>query len=123
MKKIKMLSLYVLLALIAAALVGCGKKGGVDTTKPISEVKAEAEKMNVQQLREIALKYKNAIAEKTKEVEKLTAQIKPTELLSNETKKIQADINNIKTSVDSLTERFKIYYNALKEKGGDTSGL
>jgi hypoxanthine phosphoribosyltransferase len=123
MKTLKMLSLYVLLAITATAFIGCGKKGGVDTTKPISEVKAEAEKMNVQQLREIALKYKNAIAEKTKEVEKLTAKIKPTELLSNETKKIQADINNIKTSIDSLTERFKVYYNTLKEKGGDTTSL
>jgi hypothetical protein len=53
----------------------------------------------------------------------LTAKIKPTELLSNETKKIQADINNIKTSIDSLTERFKVYYNTLKEKGGDTTSL
>ena len=38
-------------------------------------------------------------------------------------KELKADIDALNKSVSSLKERFEIYYNMLKEKGGDLSGL
>lgn len=97
-----------------------------DEKKPISEVRAEAEKMNIEQLRAMALKYKEAIAAKKADVEKIAAELKEipiTEMLGEEAKKLKADIDNLNKSVSALKERFKIYYNKVKEKDGDLSDL
>ena len=124
MKPAEKIRLYLFTLLCALILAGCGKKGSsVDASKPIDEVRAEAEKMDVTQLREIAAKYNQAILEKAKEIEKLTTQIKPTDLLSAETKKLKAEIENLNKAISPLKERLKIYYDKLKEKGGDVSGL
>jgi len=122
MDSIKKISFYLLVVLCVFALSACGKKG-VDTSKAISDVKAEAEKMDVSQLRQMALKYKDAILDKTKEVEKLMAKIKPTDILSDEAKKIKADIDDLNKALGDLTERFNVYYDKLKAKGGDISEL
>lgn len=122
MGNIKKISFYLLIALCVFAVSACGKKG-VDTSKAISEVKAEAEKMDVSQLRQMALKYKDAILEKTKEVEKLMAKIKPTDILSDEAKKIKAEVDELNKAVGALKERFNVYYDKLKAEGADVSGL
>lgn len=122
MKKMNKIQLYLLMALCVFALFACGKKG-VDTSKAISEVKAEAEKMDVQQLRQMALKYKDAILDKSKEVEKLMAKVKPTDILSAEAKNIKAEVDDLNKTVGALKERFNIYYDKLKAKDGDVSGL
>lgn len=112
------------LAVLSVGLVGCGKKA--DENKPISEVKTEAEKMNVEQLRSMAMQYKEAVTAKKAEITKATTKLKEipiTEQLGTEAKKIKADIDNLNKSISALTERFKVYYNKLKEKGGDLSGL
>lgn len=122
MENIKKISFYLLVALCVFALSACGKKGA-DTSKAISEVKAEAEKMDVSQLRQMALKYKDAILDKSKEVEKLMAKIKPTDILSAEAKKIKAEVDDLNKTVGALKERFNIYYDKLKAKDGDVSAL
>jgi len=108
----------------AAALSGCGKKA--DENKPLSEVKAEAEKMDSGQLRAMAAKYKDAIAAKGEEIKELTAKLKDipvTEMLGEKAKSLKAQIDKLGASVSSLKERFQVYYKSLKEKGGDTAGL
>jgi hypothetical protein len=113
-----------LLLVCAAASAGCG--GKADEDKPMSEVKAEAEKMDAGQLRNMAAKYKDAIAAKGEEVKALTAKLKEipvTEMLGEKAKSLKAQIEKLGKSVSSLKERFQVYYNSLKEKGGDTSGL
>ena len=103
---------------------GCGKKP--DEKKSISEVKAEVEKMTTSQLRSAALKYKNAIAAKKTDLEKTAAKLKDipiTELMGDEAKRLKADIETVEKSIKALTERFTVYYDKLKEKGGDLSGL
>jgi chromosome segregation ATPase len=105
-------------------LPGCGKKA--DEKKPIAEAKAEAEKMSVKDLRAMATAYKNAITDKKAEVEKLAAKLKEIpmmEKLGEKAKKLSSSIESLNKSVSALTERYEIYYNKLKEKGGDTSGL
>ncbi len=124
MKTLRNINFYFLLALCSLALLGCGKK--VDENKPISEVKAEAEQMDVEKLRSMAMKYKDAILAKRGEVDKFTAKLKDipaTELLGAEAKELKTEIEKLNKSVSALKERFEVYYKKLKEKGGDLSGL
>ena len=124
MKTVKLITFYCSLTLCALALVGCGKKA--DENKPISEVKAEAEKMSAEKLRDMALAYKDAIEAKRGDVEKITAKLKEipvTQMLGDEAKGLKADIDDLNKSVSALKKRFNVYYGKLKEKGGDLSGL
>ena len=124
MKTIKKTCLFCLLVLCCLALLGCGKKA--DESKPTSEVQVEAEKMNIEQLRKIAMKYKDAVLAKSADVEKITAKLKEipvTKMLGNEAKGLKTEIENFNKSISALKERFQIYYNKLKEKGGDLTGL
>ena len=112
-------------------LPGCGKDTGsgsqkVDENKPVAEIKAEAEKMDVEQLRSIAMKYKDALTAKQAEVKKLTdslAKIPLTEKLGEEAQGLTADIDNLMKSVNALTERFSVYYDQIKAKGGELKDL
>jgi hypothetical protein len=113
-----------LLIACSLAIFGCGKKA--DESKPLSEVKAEAEKMSVADLQAKAKMYKDTIAAKTGEIEKLAAKLKGiavTEMMGAEAKKIKADMETITKSVNALKERFQVYCDKIKEKGGDLSGL
>jgi outer membrane murein-binding lipoprotein Lpp len=124
MRIAKGMTMCALLALCSLVLLGCGSKA--DENKPVSEVKAEAEKMDTSQLRAMAEEYKNAIVAKKADVEKLAAKLKEipvTEMLGEEAKGLKTDIDNLSKSVSALKERFEVYYNKLKEKGGDTSDL
>ena len=124
MKTVRNIGFCFLLGAFLLVLLGCGKKA--DENKPLSEVKAEAEAMSAEQLRAIATKYQEAIVAKKGEVEKFTAKLKDisvTEMLGAEAKEIKADVENINKSVTALRDRYQVYYQKLKEKGGDTSGL
>jgi len=125
MKKVKGTAFYLLLLLCSLVLPGCSQKAD-DENKSIDEIKAEAEKMDTAQLRAVAMKYKDAIMVKTGEIDKLVARLKgiaASDKLGDEAKKLKAEIKRVTESQSALGERFVIYYNKLKEKGGDTSGL
>jgi len=116
--------LWCLLGVCLLVIIGCGKNA--DENKPISEVKAEAEKMSAADLRTTAMSYKGAIEAKGKEVEKLATRLKEipvAEILGKEAKAIKAEVDTINKSVSALKERLQIYIDKLKEKGGDLSGL
>ena len=114
-----------LLAMLSTVILpGCGKKA--DESKPMSEVKAEAEKMDTAKLRTMAQQYKSSLTAKKADIDKLMAKVKEipvTEALGAEAKKLKADIENVQKSAAALQERFAVYYDKLKEKGGDLSGL
>ena len=119
------IGLWSLLAVCTLVVFGCGGKEA-DETKPVSEVKAEAEKMSAADLRAMASKYKEAIEAKGEDVEKLTAKLKEipvAQMMGEQAKEIKAEIDTINKSVSALKERFQIYLDKLKEKGGDLSGL
>jgi len=121
---VKRLALCFLFGVVLLALSGCGKKA--DENKPIGEVKAEAEKMDAAKLRKMALAYKDAITDKKAGVEEVAAKLKEipvTRMLGAGAKELKAEVDQLNKSVSALKERFKIYYDRLKEKGGDTSGL
>lgn len=116
--------LWCLLAACSLVILGCSEKA--DESKPISEVKAEAEKMSAADLKATATKYKDAITAKAGEIEKLTAKLKAipvAEALGEKAKQIKAEIETVMKSANALKERFQVYYDKLKEKGEDLSGL
>jgi len=124
MKTVRKITLWCLLAVCLSAVAGCGKKA--DENKPISEVEAEAEKMSVDKLKSMAMEYKDAISAKKEEIEKVTGELKNipiAEMLGDEAKELKAEIENLTKTASALNERFQIYYQKLKEKGGDLSGL
>ena len=126
--KVNVSLIMVLLACTALVFVGCGSKSGsdVDETKPISEVKAEAEKMSVEQLKDIAMEYKKAIEAKQPEIEKLVQQLKEipiAEKLGEEAKSLTADIEQLNSSYQALKERFDVYYKKLVELKADVTSL
>jgi endonuclease I len=109
-----------------AAPGATAQAAAVDTEKPVSEVQAQAQTMSVDSLRATALKYKDVIVAKQAELQKLTAKIKEipiADALSQETKTLKTDLQNLQTSVSALKERFGVYYDTLKKKGGDLSNL
>ena len=124
MKVVRHATLWSLLVLCSLFVLGCGQKA--DETKPVSEVKAEAEKMDTNQLRAMAMTYKEAIVAKKGELEKITAKLKEiplTEMMGEEAKALKADIANLNGSVTALKVRFDVYYEKLKAAGGELSGL
>ena len=129
-----------LLVLGLPAISGCSEKkesvvqtdATVDENKPISEVKAEAEKMDVKQLRAIALKYREVIEAKSAEVERIgdellkaaVSQVASDNLISTEkTKELKAQTDKLNSSIEALVERLNAYLAKLKEKGEDVSDL
>lgn len=119
MKIVRNAALWSLLVLVSLAVLGCGKK---DEDKPVSDVKTEAEQMNKDELRAEAMKCKEAIAAKKGELEKVMAKLKElpvTEIKDEDAKRLE-DLNR---SISVLKERFSVYYQELRKKGGDTSGL
>jgi len=113
-----------MVALLTVSLAGCGKKA--DENKPMTDVKAEADKMDASQLKAMATKYKDAIMAKQKDVEKIMAKLKDipvTDMMGKEATGLKADIDSLNKSLSNLKARFQVYYDKLKEKGGDTSGL
>jgi hypothetical protein len=116
-------SLVIMLAAMLA-VCGCGKKA--DANKPIDQVKAEAEKMDVAQLRDMAMKYKDTIAAKAEQIKAESLKLKDiplTEMMGDKAKAINATVDELKKTVDALTERFQVYLDELKKKGGDITGL
>ncbi len=134
--------LAVVLVIGVVGMAGCKKKsegvggagevksvaGGAvaDENKPIEQVKAEADKMDVKQLRETALAYKAAGVAKDSEFKKITDEIMKAmsgQSSSQKVTELNAKLAEIGKSTDALSERFQVYVTKLKEKGGDVSGL
>ena len=125
MKNPKAVTFYCLLVLCSLISLGCGKKN--DENMTISEVKAEADQMSVKDLTAMAMKYKKAIITKNSELKKFAdkffSMASSGEKVGGEAKETTAEIEALHKSISALTERFQVYYQKLKEKGGDLSGL
>jgi 3-oxoacyl-ACP reductase-like protein len=89
-------------------------------------VKKDAARMNVDQLKAKATDYKNAIVARKNEIIADTAKLKQipaTQSLNADAKTLQTNIANLTKTVGSLTERFQIYNDKLKELGGTPLSL
>lgn len=98
----------------------------VNLDKSVADLKAEAEKMDIASLTAVAGKYKDAILAKQSQFsaisEKLSA-IPMTQRLGDEAKQLTAEAQQITESLKALTDRFNVYVNAIKAKGGNVSDL
>ena len=111
---------------VAAEEVKQAFTSDVDLNKTIDALKAEAEKMDVASLKQVALKYKDAITSKKADIEALSdklAKIPMTEKLGTEAQKLTADIATLNNALAPLMDRFNVYVNAIKAKGGNIAGL
>jgi len=102
---------------LSLALTGCG--GGANETKPIAEVRTEAQGMSLDQLKATVSKYQAAIQSKRTEFTQLTEALKKipiAEMLGDEAKSLKTDIQNVTTSIRALTDRLNIYAQELRSK-------
>jgi hypothetical protein len=98
----------------------------VDIEKPISEVQAEAKAMSIENLKATALKYKEAILGQEDKIKAVSAKLKEipmVEALGEEAKSLKTELKDLGSTLTLLKDRFQVYYDTLKEKGGDLSGL
>ena len=98
----------------------------MDESKPLAEVQAEAKNMSVDELRDMAEAYKEAIADLMPDMETLAAKFKeisPTQLMGEDAKAIRSDMQQLSEAVKSLTERFNLYVAELKQQNVDVSDL
>ena len=98
----------------------------VDASKSISEIEAEAEKMNVEQLKAALLKYKEVVDSKTAEIDKLAKEMMVTMVSDSsgeKTKELSAQTKKLSEAVQPLAERLEVYRKKFEEKGGDVSSL
>ncbi len=124
MKKTFLLLLACVLLLTISA---CSKKGtSVDVSATIEQIKAEAAKMDVAQLRATAVSYKDAIVAKQTELSKISDQVKalnPTEMLGQKATQLKSQMADVQKSISDLKDRFMVYYEQVKAKAGDLTGL
>jgi vancomycin resistance protein YoaR len=115
MDKTKKITLCVLLVGCLFVFASCGKKKA-DPNKPVTEVTAEAEKMDAKQLQEMVDSYTEAINAKKADVEKIMAKLKKvpiTEMVGEDAKALKADIDSVNKTLAALSERMKIYAGKL----------
>ena len=96
----------------------------VDETKPLDEIKAEAANMDPAQLRAEAMKYKEASETKFTEFTNINDQIKG--IAATEVAKLtelKGNLDECSKSIEALKSRYQVYFDKLKEIGGDISGL
>jgi hypothetical protein len=123
----KMFKSLVCVAALAGALSwipGCGS--AADENKPMSEITSESQSMSAEDLRSMAMSYKEVIEKKVGELGGIKEQLKAiplTKQLGEDAKVLQEEIKTVAKSIKALKERFAVYYDKLKEKGSDLSGL
>ena len=113
----KIVRMFMFIALACVIAAGCSS--GASENKPISEVKAEAQTMSVEQLKAIIAKYQKAIESKQAEIDAIKQELQKiplTQMLGEEAKKLKSDIEKIAGSVKALTERLNVYTQQLKSK-------
>ena len=98
----------------------------MDEAKPLTELEAEAEDKDADELVKMAEAYREAVAEKANEIEELKddlEKISPEQLLGEEAREVKAGIAKVSTSLDALVERFDLYVRLASKKGADTSDV
>ncbi|MHC4926908.1 MAG: hypothetical protein ACYTER_06180 [Planctomycetota bacterium] len=98
----------------------------VDLEKTVEQLKTEAAKMSVDDLRAVAVKYKEAIEKKQVDlnaVMKKLQDIPMTEKLGTEAQELTTEMKELTETLKPLTDRLAVYVDAIKAQGGDTADL
>lgn len=115
------MKLYGFLAGLAlvAMLTGCGGSSKIDENKPADQIAADAAKMGQAELQKMVNTYEAAIAEKSKEIQALTAKVKEiplTELMGDKAKVLKEDVSKITASMGKLKDQMAVYAKELAAK-------
>ncbi|MHC4124214.1 MAG: hypothetical protein ACYSSI_11620, partial [Planctomycetota bacterium] len=108
MRMAKGMCVGMLVVLCVLGLWGCGKSEEgiieieVNESRPLSEIKNEAKKMNVEQLKEAAVVYKKAVAAKAQEGKELLGKMAGIVTAKTSKEEMEAIKNNIKSVDDSM---------------------
>ncbi len=97
-----------------------------DQEKSTLDVTAGAKEMAIENLRKMAEKYRDVIAEKQQQLMEVAQEyvnMPDAERITAQGHILKAKVDKITRGIDTLKERFGIYYNALKEKTGNLTGL
>ena len=114
--------LITLSVLFLSAFSGCEPKNSamIDISKPMETVKTEAAGMDTAELREMALKYKNAILAQKDKINNLMKNIRQ----SQTPEAAQTDdTQDLMTKIGEMKKRYDIYIDLLKERNADITGL
>lgn len=98
----------------------------IDETRPLREIRAEAADLNDASLRAAAMGYKEQIIAKQDELADLRGKfpkVPGVEEFGEEPWTPEAEISGLTRSISALTERHQIYFDLLKARGGNLSGL
>ncbi len=115
----KKLMLAMVMAMAALVMAGCSGSQA-DENKTPEQIKQEVAKMDQAQIQNTIENYKKAIADKTAQMEKKAQEltkIPPAELLtgSDKAKKIQGEVDALKTSISKLQANMAAYAEGLKK--------
>lgn len=122
MTKSKLFPIAILTCFIV--LAGCAKSA--DTSKPLDQIKSEVQTMSLNDLQGHARAYAQRIEGKKNELSKVAERIKtltPDEVFGSKSKEIKDQLAQIEIQVNALSERYQIYAEKFKEKGGDLSSI
>ncbi len=125
MKIMKHATVWSFLILISLADLGCSKKEEeAEAPEPsfYVKVKTEAEQKEPNELKTEAMKYQEEIAALQLELEKLKTKLQTVpfeEILEEDAKRLE----ELNKSISTLKKRYDIYFQELREKGEDTTGL
>ncbi len=98
----------------------------IDEGRPLGEIRAEAADMNDASLRAAALGYRERIFAKQVELADVMSgydEFPYTDIFGRETLEPAPNVVDLTSSISALRERHHIYFDTLKERGGDVSGL
>ena len=96
----------------------------IDEARPLSEIRAEAADLDDASLRAATMGYKDQIIAKQDELSGLTGKLpKVPGIEEFGEEPPEPDVGDLMRSMSGLTERYQIYFDVLKARGGNLSGL
>ena len=113
----KKLMLAMMMAVCALVLAGCSGSQA-DENKTPEQIKQEVAKMDQAQIQKTIENYKNAIADKTAQMEKKAQELTKiplTEQLGDKAKGLQGEIGTLKDQISKLQANMAAYAEGLKK--------
>jgi hypothetical protein len=98
----------------------------VDLTSTLDKLKEKAESMNVDELKEMAEKYKGQYLSVKRDMtakQEVLSKLIEAKKFGPEIQGLGKDVEILKTALSSLKERMMVYVGALKAQGVDTSSF
>jgi hypothetical protein len=110
----------------AVPVVDVARQFAIDQGSSVAEISAAAKEMTADNLRKMAEKYRDLVAANQQKLTTLTEQyvaVPLTEKNTPQAEALKAAIDEVYKGLPLIKDRYKAYYDALKEKAGNLAGL